>query len=113
MTYSSIWSFSGAAQRVDARASAFGDRAMPYMLSLDAIWANPGEDKANIDWARQAWNAMRRHSTGRMYLNFPGLGEGDSLVRDAFGAEIYDRLRQVKRTYDPDNLFRMNQNILP
>jgi FAD/FMN-containing dehydrogenase len=56
---------------------------------------------------------MRRHSTGRMYLNFPGLGEGDSLVRDAFGAEIYDRLRQVKRRYDPDNLFRMNQNILP
>jgi FAD/FMN-containing dehydrogenase len=113
MTYSSIWKFSGAAQHVDARASAFGDRSMPYMLSLDAIWANPEEDEVNISWVRQAWNAMRRHSTGRMYLNFPGLGEGDNLVRDAFGAEMYDRLRQVKRRYDPANLFRMNQNILP
>ncbi|WP_436120424.1 BBE domain-containing protein [Phyllobacterium sp. LjRoot231] len=48
-----------------------------------------------------------------MYLNFPGLGEGDNLVRNAFGTETYARLQEIKRTYDPDNLFRMNQNILP
>ncbi len=56
---------------------------------------------------------MQRRSTGRMYLNFPGLGEGDGLVRDAFGAETYGRLQKVKSRYDPDNLFRMNQNVLP
>jgi FAD/FMN-containing dehydrogenase len=86
---------------------------MPYMLSLDAIWANPEEDEANISWVRQAWKAMQRHSTGRMYLNFPGLGEGENLVRDAFGAETYERLQKIKRKYDPSNVFRMNQNVLP
>jgi len=113
MTYSSIWKFSGAVQHVDATTTAFGDRSMPYMLSLDAVWTNPADDAANIGWVRQAWTAMQRHSTGRMYLNFPGLGEGDSLVRDAFGAEIYRSLQKVKRKYDPENLFRMNQNVLP
>jgi FAD/FMN-containing dehydrogenase len=113
MTYSSIWKFAGAMQQVDARATAFGDRTMPYMLSLDAIWAEPEDDDANISWVRHGWNAMQRHSTGRMYLNFPGLGEGDGLVRDAFGAETYERLQRVKRKYDPDNLFRMNQNVPP
>jgi hypothetical protein len=71
MTYSSIWKFSGAAQRVEAKATAFGDRSMPYMLSLDAIWTNPADDAANIGWVRQAWTAMQRHSTGRMYPELP------------------------------------------
>jgi FAD/FMN-containing dehydrogenase len=53
---------------------------------------------------------MQQYSTGRMYLNFPGHGEGDNLVREAFGAETYARLQQVKRMYDPGNLLRMNQN---
>lgn len=113
MTYASIWKFGGAMQRVAAEATAFGDRSMPFMLSLDAIWSEPGEDAANIAWVRDMWRDMQRHSTGRMYLNFPGLGEGESLVRDAFGVETYKRLQEVKRKYDPRNFFRMNQNILP
>ncbi|WP_405052284.1 BBE domain-containing protein [Sinorhizobium sp. 8-89] len=56
---------------------------------------------------------MQPYSTGRPYLNFPGFGEGENLVRGAFGAETYARLQKVKRDYDPDNLFHMNQNILP
>ena len=113
MTYASIWKFGGAVQRVSADATAFGDRSMPFMLSLDAIWSDPADDDANIGWVRDSWRAMQPYSTGRLYLNFPGLGEGDSLVRDAFGAETYARLQQVKRTYDPENVFQMNQNILP
>ncbi|RVC09919.1 FAD-binding oxidoreductase, partial [Mesorhizobium sp. M7A.F.Ca.AU.002.02.1.1] len=54
-----------------------------------------------------------RYSTGRLYLNFPGHGEGADLVRDALGAEAYGRLAKIKHRYDPDNLFRLNQNILP
>jgi FAD/FMN-containing dehydrogenase len=56
---------------------------------------------------------MKPHSTGRMYLNFPGHGEGDDLVREAFGNDTYARLQKIKRKYDPNNLFRMNQNIDP
>jgi FAD/FMN-containing dehydrogenase len=113
LTYASIWKFGGAVQRVAADATAFGDRSMPFMLSLDAIWSNPSDDNANIGWVRDVWRDMQRYSTGRLYLNFPGLGEGNDLVRDALGAETYARLQNIKRIYDPDNLFRMNQNILP
>ena len=113
MTYASIWKFGGAVQRVAADATAFGDRSMPFMLSLDAIWSNASDDDANISWVRDVWQDVQRHSTGRMYLNFPGLGEGDNLVREAHGTETYARLQEIKETYDPDNLFRMNQNIPP
>ena len=113
MTFATIWKFGGAVQRVAADATSFGDRSMPFMLSLDAIWSLPADDAANIGWVRKFWDDMQRHSTGRMYLNFPGHGEGTNLVRDAFGAEAYGRLQKVKRKYDPQNLFRMNQNIPP
>src|SRR5215471_19320476 len=97
MTFVSIWKFGGSLQRVPAQATAFGDRSMPYMLSLDAIWSKPADDGANIAWARTLWNDMQRHSTGRLYLNFPGHGEDAGLARDAFGAETYARLQRVKR----------------
>ena len=113
LTISSIWKFGGAVQKIAADATAFGDRSMPFMVSFDGVWADAANDKANIDWARSSWNAMQKHSTGRMYLNFPGHGEGANLVRDAFGAEPYARLQKVKRKYDPTNLFHLNQNILP
>ncbi|MBC8038258.1 MAG: BBE domain-containing protein, partial [Rhizobiales bacterium] len=113
MTFASIWKFGGAVQGVAADATAFGDRSMPFMLSLDAIWPKPEDDDANIGWVRSFWDAMQRHSTGRLYLNFPGHGEGETLVRDAFGEKSYKRLQQIKRKYDPQNLFRLNQNILP
>ena len=113
MTFASIWPFRGATLRVPAEATAFGDRNMPYMLSLDAIWSSPADDDANIGWVRDTWQNMQRYSTGRMYLNFPGHGEGDNLVRDAYGPATYGRLQKIKRTYDPGNLLRMNQNIPP
>ena len=113
MTFASIWKFTGAMQDVAAEATAFGDRSAPFMLSLDGIWSSASDDAANIGWVRNCWNDMQRHSTGRMYLNFPGHGEGDDLVKNALGPEIYARLQQVKRKYDPENLFRLNQNIIP
>jgi FAD/FMN-containing dehydrogenase len=92
MTYVSVWKFGGAMQRVAADATAFGDRSMPYMLSVDGVWSRAADDSANIAWVRGFWEDMQRHSTGRLYLNFPGHGEGDDLVRDAFGAQAYARL---------------------
>lgn len=113
-TLSSIWNFGGATARVPAEATAFGDRSMPFMFSIDAIWTGPADDGANIAWARGLWEELRPHShQGRAYLNFPGHGEdGEALVRATFGAN-YDRLRAVKRKYDPGNMFRFNQNIPP
>ena len=113
MSYASIWKFGGAMQRVPTDGSGFGDRSAPFMLSLDAIWSDAMEDAANIAWVRDTWTAMQRHSTGRLYLNFPGLGEDQSLVKNALGEATYARLQAVKRSYDPGNLFRLNQNIRP
>jgi FAD/FMN-containing dehydrogenase len=113
MTFASVWKFGGAVQRVVPNATAFGDRSMPYMLSIDSIWSKPEDDAANIAWTRKLWSDMQRHSNGRLYLNFPGHGEGEDLVRNAFGPETYARLAAVKQKYDSANFFRLNQNIPP
>jgi hypothetical protein len=83
------------------------------MFSIDAIWSKPEEDAANVGWARSFWSDVQPHSNGRLYLNFPGHGEGKDLVRNAFGAETYAKLAAIKQKYDPTNFFRLNQNILP
>lgn len=113
MTFASIWKFGGVVQRIAAETTAFGDRSMPFMLSIDAIWNSAADDNSNLQWVRTFWTGMQPLSTGRMYLNFPGLGEGDKLVSNAFGPEAYSRLQKIKNKYDPKNLFRMNQNIVP
>ena len=113
MTYTSVWKFGGAFARVAADATAFGDRSMPYMLSIDAMWSKPEDDAANIAWSRSFWSDMQRHSDGRLYLNFPGHGEDAGLVRRRWAPDTYARLVEVKRKYDPTNFFRVNQNIPP
>jgi FAD/FMN-containing dehydrogenase len=113
-TLSSIWNFGGATARIGAAETAFGDRSMPYMLSIDSIWQGAENDAANIAWTRDLWQRLEPHSAGgRIYLNFPGLGEeGEDLVRRSFGGN-FDRLAEIKKKYDPDNMFRFNQNIPP
>lgn len=113
-TLSSLWNFGGATARVPAEATAFGDRSMGWMYSLDAVWSDPGEDAANIAWARDGWTASERFGHhGRVYLNFPGHGEeGAALTRTSFGSN-YQRLVEIKTRYDPENRFRFNQNIAP
>jgi FAD/FMN-containing dehydrogenase len=113
-TLSSIWNFGGATARVPAADTAFGDRSMPYMFSIDSIWSSPDDDAANITWTRDFWQRLRPHShEGRIYLNFPGLGEeGEDLLRRTYG-DNFARLQAIKRKYDPGNLFRFNQNIQP
>jgi FAD/FMN-containing dehydrogenase len=113
-TLSSIWNFGGATADVAADATAFGDRSMPYMFSIDSVWSDPADDDVNLDWTRSFWQRMRTHShQGRMYLNFPGQGEeGEKILEDTFGAN-YSRLREIKLKYDPNNRFRFNQNLKP
>jgi FAD/FMN-containing dehydrogenase len=108
-----VWYQGGAMGRVGADETAFGDRSAPYLLGIEANWEDPEDDEANIAWARDCVADMRRFSDGGTYLNFPGfLEEGQEMIKDAYG-ENYARLVALKDKYDPDNLFRINQNIKP
>jgi FAD/FMN-containing dehydrogenase len=113
-TVSSIWDLGGAFAAVPAHVTAFGDRSMPWMVSFDAAWSSPADDEASMAWARRGWDLVAPWAAGdRVYLNFPGHGEDASLTEQAFGAANHARLRAIKATYDPQNLFRFNQNIPP
>jgi FAD/FMN-containing dehydrogenase len=111
---SSLWNFGGATAKVAADATAFGDRSMGWMYSLDGVWKDPGDDAANIAWSRDGWsNSAPFGHQGRAYLNFPGHGEDSAaLTRATFGPN-YQRLVELKKKYDPRNRFRFNQNIEP
>jgi FAD/FMN-containing dehydrogenase len=87
---------------------------MGWMYSVDSVWNEAAEDEANIAWTRKVWEQSREYSLeGRLYLNFAGHGEdGVDLVKDAYGKN-YTRLAAIKAKYDPENLFRFNQNIQP
>jgi hypothetical protein len=113
-TLMALWHLGGgAAGRVAAEATAFGSRAMPFMLSFDTTWTDPADSQRNIAWTRAAWADMRRFGSGGLYLNFAGFGEEqEALVRAGYGTN-YDRLAALKTEYDPGNLFHMNQNIRP
>ncbi len=103
----------GAISRVGAEETAFGDRSSEWMLSIDSTWQEPVHDAANIAWTRDYYAAAERYSDGKTYFNFPGLlEEGEAAVRASYGAN-HARLAQIKATYDPDNVFRLNQNIRP
>ena len=94
-------------------ATAFGNRDAPFNLHLLSMWPpDPTQDQANIDKTRSIAAAMKPWTTGGVYLNFIG-DEGMHRVESAYGPEKYSRLRQIKRTWDPDNVFRHNQNIPP
>lgn len=108
-----LWHQGGAMSRVGPSETAFGDRGAPYTLTLDSTWADPARDRENVEWTREVWDDMQRFSDRGLYLNFPGMGEeGEELVRSAYG-DTYGRLAEVKARWDPNNLFRMNQNIRP
>jgi FAD/FMN-containing dehydrogenase len=112
-TLISIRHLGGEIARVPGDATAFGDRRAPFLLSIDSTWLDAHDDHANIAWTRAFWEAMQRFSSGKIYFNFPGLLEdSDALVRSSYGTN-YERLSILKTKYDPDNVFRINQNIEP
>jgi len=106
------WIVGGAVAREDPEGSAFEDRRAGHAVNIDAVWSDPGRAPACMGWTRNFWEAIRPYSTGRVYVNFLG-EEGQDRVRAAYGDAKYERLRALKRTYDPTNVFRLNQNIRP
>ncbi|MGH2607890.1 MAG: FAD-binding oxidoreductase, partial [Tepidiformaceae bacterium] len=104
--------FHGAATRVPVDATAYPHRSPGFNFLVAAEWLEAGEDGPNIAWARETFAAMQPHMATGGYVNYLGGDETEDRVASAFGAN-HARLREVKRQYDPDNLFHMNQNILP
>jgi hypothetical protein len=102
----------GAIARVDDNAMAFGQRSAPFNIHLLHMWADPAENEAQIAWIKEFGAAMKPYAFGGAYLNFIG-DEGGARVREAFGEEKFARLQGIKAVYDPENRFRLNQNIPP
>jgi Berberine and berberine like len=104
--------FHGAVTRIGATASAVPHRDEGWNLLIPSVWIDPAETTANIDWTRDTFAAIRPHlGTGR-WLNYLGDDQADDAIRAAYGPN-YDRLVDVKRRYDPENVFHLNHNIVP
>ncbi|MDX6657711.1 MAG: hypothetical protein QOH62_2504 [Solirubrobacteraceae bacterium] len=106
-----IHDLGGAVARVDEDATAFGDRSAPYVLNIVAGWHAAGDDEANLAWIRDVGARLDEFCTGAVYSNFMG-AEGQDRTKAAYGGKL-PRLQALKRAWDPDNLFRRNQNIAP
>ncbi|WP_404473208.1 FAD-binding oxidoreductase [Microbacterium aerolatum] len=106
-----IWHTMGAA--AEPFDGAFLPSPAPYLVNPEANWIAPGDDAANIGWARGLVAALAPLSDGSRYLNFAGFNEdGDAEMSASFRCNL-TRLEEVKRRWDPENLFHLNQNVKP
>jgi FAD/FMN-containing dehydrogenase len=101
----------GAIARVGEDDTAIGGRQAPFSIHLNTMWEGEDGDADNIAWTRSVTDAMQPWVSSGMVLNF-FTEIGDEEISDSFGARL-ERLRLLKRQYDPGNLFRLNQNIKP
>jgi hypothetical protein len=101
----------GAAARIGAGETAFGDRSAPFILNLLASWTEASADDANISWVRELFGKLRPAMKPGVYVNFMS-GDEQDRVPEAY-RERWDRMVAVKTHYDPDNFFRLNQNVRP
>jgi FAD/FMN-containing dehydrogenase len=101
----------GAATRVEPTATAYPHREPGHNLLLISQWTDPADSDAGIAWARTTFDALAPHTSERSYTNYLPADDHGRL-RQAFGVN-YERLAELKRRYDPDNLFHLNQNIDP
>jgi FAD/FMN-containing dehydrogenase len=101
----------GTAAQVPAEDTAFGDRSAPFIINLLANWSDESEDAANISWIRGLFSQLQPAMKPGVYVNFMS-GDEQERVPEAYRAR-WDRMVAIKRRYDPNNFFRLNQNILP
>ena len=108
----SFWAQGGAISRVPDNAAAFAGRTAGWWVSAEAMWDDPAHDDANKAWARRAMGALKPFTSVGQYVN-DAVDADVASVRAIYGNEKYDRLVELKRKYDPDNVFRLNANIRP
>jgi FAD/FMN-containing dehydrogenase len=104
--------FHGAVCRVGATDTAVPHREPGWNLVLPTVWTDPADDEANITWTRETHAALGEFLSARRWLNYLADDQGEDAVRGAYGPN-YERLREVKRRHDPENVFRHNHNIAP
>jgi Berberine and berberine like len=106
-----IWQLGGAVARVGEDETAFNGRGAAHTFNITAITETAEGFDEEREWSRSFWSALEPHHTS-VYMNFL-MEEGEERVREAYGSEKYARLKALKRRWDPDNFFRLNQNIPP
>jgi hypothetical protein len=104
--------FHGAVTRVKATDTAVPHREEGYHLVMPSIWLDPADTVANIAWTRETYDAMRPYFRDGRWLNYLDDDDRDDAVRNAYGPN-YDRLVELKRKYDPGNIFHLNHNVDP
>jgi FAD/FMN-containing dehydrogenase len=107
-----LFQMDGALNQLHADHSPVGNRDAKYLLNIAGSWERTEDDAKNIAWTREAWNDMKRFSTGGTYLNFLTEDDAADRTQAALGGAI-PRLAEVKAHWDPDNFFRANRNIAP
>jgi FAD/FMN-containing dehydrogenase len=106
-----LYPINGAAQRVASDSTAFAYRDATFATVIAGMWPDPADNEANTAWVKDYYAATAPHSEDGGYVNF--MAEDDqSRIRANYRGN-YDRLVEIKRRHDPDNLFRHNQNIQP
>jgi FAD/FMN-containing dehydrogenase len=106
-----IWQMGGAVARVGDDETAFSGRAAGHTFNISGTTDAVEGFAEEREWVRNFWSALEPYHTS-VYTNFL-MDEGEERVREAYGADKYDRLKALKQKYDPDNFFRLNQNIPP
>jgi FAD/FMN-containing dehydrogenase len=106
-----IFQLGGAVARVGNDETAFNSRRAGHTFNINATTVTSEGFDEEREWSRNFWSALAPYHTS-VYVNFL-LDEGEERIRQAYGPEKYDRLKALKRKYDPDNFFRLNQNIRP
>ncbi len=104
--------FHGAVTRVAPTATAVPHRTEGWNLAMTSVWPDGSGDDANVRWTRDAFEEMRPSFSSGRWLNYLGDDQGDDAIRSAYGPN-YERLREVKRRYDPENVFHRNHNVAP
>ena len=112
LTAAVIFQHGGAVGDVGEEETAFSHRDARFMVHPIGCWEDPADDEKHLAWVRGLSEAMQPHKTGGVYLNFMADQQEDR-VRAGYGDAKYERLAALKAKYDPDNVFRFNQNVKP
>ena len=107
-----FWAQGGAMASAPVESTAFTGRDAAFWIGMEAFWEDPAQDDEFRGWGRRVWETIKPFTADGHYVN-DVIETGQNVVRSIYGDAKYERLVALKRTYDPDNVFRLNQNVVP